>query len=105
MGSVGDVCLLDKQYARQSVLAYVNSAGNAIIKVDNTSTVPYNQKRNSVRITTQDSYNYGSLWIIDILHLPFGCSVREIRYLHGYPELMPHFGRFGLLSGPKVCPM
>ncbi len=31
-------------------LAFVNGAGQAIVKVDNTSFVPYNQKRNSVRI-------------------------------------------------------
>lgn len=34
--------------ASASQLAYVNSAGNAIIKVDNTTFVPYNEKRNSV---------------------------------------------------------
>ncbi|GAA6036469.1 hypothetical protein JCM8097_003523 [Rhodosporidiobolus ruineniae] len=36
-------------------LAYVNSAGNAIIKVDNTSTVLYPNKRRSVRLQSQDS--------------------------------------------------
>jgi hypothetical protein len=30
-------------------LTYVNPEGRAIIKVDNDSFVPYNQKRNSVR--------------------------------------------------------
>ena len=72
---LGDVWWLDRENATEQGLAYVNSAGNAIIKVDNTSTVPYNDKRNSVRITSNDSYNYGSVWIFDIVHLPFGCSV------------------------------
>lgn len=33
----------------------MNDAGNVIIKVDNTSVVPYNEKRNTVKITTKDS--------------------------------------------------
>lgn len=75
--TLGDVWWLNEQDAASQGLAYVNGNGNAIIRVDNYSTVPYNQKRNSVRITTTDAYDYGSLWIIDILHLPFGCSVRS----------------------------
>jgi len=47
---LGDVWYLDQTNATSQNLAYVNSAGNAIIKVDNTTNVPYNQKRNSVRI-------------------------------------------------------
>lgn len=68
-------------------LAYINSANNAIIKVDNTSNVPFNQKRNTVRnyhlwscltlsdhgsqvrITSQDAYSVGSLWMIDLVSL------------------------------------
>ncbi len=44
----GDVWWLDASDAFSQQLAYVNSAGNAIMKVDNTSVVPFNQKRNSV---------------------------------------------------------
>ncbi|KAF8895108.1 concanavalin A-like lectin/glucanase domain-containing protein [Infundibulicybe gibba] len=57
-------------------LAFVDpSTNHAIIKVDNTSTVPFNEKRNSVRITSPDRYGVGSVWIADMLHVPFGCSV------------------------------
>lgn len=45
----GDVWWLDAQDATSQNLAYINDAGNAILKVDNTSNVPLNQKRNSVR--------------------------------------------------------
>ncbi|GAA6036473.1 hypothetical protein JCM8097_003525 [Rhodosporidiobolus ruineniae] len=51
-------------------LAYVNSAGNAIIKVDNTSTVLYPNKRRSVRLQSQDSYPIGSLWVFDFNQSP-----------------------------------
>jgi hypothetical protein len=73
--TLGDVWWLDEADAMNQSLAYVNSANNAIIKVDNTSNVAYNQKRNTVRITSKDTYSLGSLWMIDLLHLPYGCSV------------------------------
>lgn len=49
-------------------LAYVNSAGNAIMKVDNTTTVANNQKRNTVKITTQDRFAVGSIWVAGVFH-------------------------------------
>ncbi|KAJ6486835.1 glycoside hydrolase family 16 protein [Mycena sanguinolenta] len=73
--TLGDVVWLNEADAFTDELALVNAAGNAIIKVDNFSNVPFNQKRNSVRITTKNSYDLGSLFIIDAVHLPFGCSV------------------------------
>ncbi|KAJ7800330.1 glycoside hydrolase family 16 protein [Mycena olivaceomarginata] len=73
--TLGDVVWLSEADAFTQELALVNAAGNVIIKVDNFSNVPFNQKRNSVRITTKASYSLGSLWIIDAVHLPFGCSV------------------------------
>jgi len=71
----GDAIFVSQTQNAQANLAYVNSAGNAIIKVDNATQVVYNQKRNTVRITTQDQYAVGSIWVADFLHVPFGCSV------------------------------
>ncbi|KAI0354210.1 hypothetical protein OH77DRAFT_1405538 [Trametes cingulata] len=71
----GDVIWVDQANATQSQLAYVNGAGHAIIKVDNTTFVPYNYKRNSVRITTQEYFPIGSVIVFDATHLPYGCSV------------------------------
>jgi len=71
----GDAIYVSQTQNVQARLAYVNSAGNAIIKVDNYSQVAYNQKRNTVRITTQNRYAVGSVWVADFLHVPFGCSV------------------------------
>ena len=50
MIAIGDVNYLDQANATASKLVYVNDAGNAIIKVDDTSVVPWNYKRNSVRL-------------------------------------------------------
>ena len=54
-----------------SNLTSINSAGNAIMRVDNTAQVTGN--RNSVRIQTQFSFN-GGLVIMDSVHMPTGCG-------------------------------
>ncbi|KAI0777301.1 concanavalin A-like lectin/glucanase domain-containing protein [Trametes elegans] len=57
-------------------LAYVNDAGRAIIRVDNTTNLPADKpNRDTVRITTKDFFDFGSLWVFDATHLPYGCSV------------------------------
>jgi len=71
----GDAIFVTASQAASQRLAFVNSAGNAIMKVDNTTNVAFNQKRNTVRITTKDRFAVGSVWIADMLHVPFGCSV------------------------------
>ncbi|KAI0917539.1 hypothetical protein AcW1_007283 [Taiwanofungus camphoratus] len=71
----GNVNFLSASDASKDNLAYVNSAGNAIMKVDNSSEVSVGQSRNSIRISTKDHFTVGSLWIADMLHVPYGCSV------------------------------
>lgn len=69
----GDAIFVSQEVGSSANLAYVNGAGNAIIKVDNTTKVPAGQKRNTVRIQTNDVYGVGSLWIADMTHVPYGC--------------------------------
>ena len=45
------------------------------MKVDNKTNVAFNQKRNTVRISTKDRFAVGSVWIADMLHVPFGVSL------------------------------
>ncbi|KAG6329929.1 hypothetical protein ID866_9158, partial [Astraeus odoratus] len=71
----GNVTWVSKTDALSQGLAYVNNQGHVILKVDNTTNVTYGQQRNSIRITTQDAYELGSLWVIDANHIPYGCSV------------------------------
>ena len=58
-------------------LTYVNSAGNAIMKVDNTTTItpPPLVNRNSIRITSKDTHSAGNIILVDVKHIPYGCSV------------------------------
>ncbi|KAF9262641.1 hypothetical protein L218DRAFT_960119 [Marasmius fiardii PR-910] len=72
----GDAFFVTQEQGLQQHLAYVDPNTNrAIIKVDNITVVPFNEKRNTVKITTQDLYPVGSVWITDLHHVPFGCSV------------------------------
>ncbi|KIM42972.1 glycoside hydrolase family 16 protein [Hebeloma cylindrosporum] len=72
----GDVVFLSASQAFASKSAFVDSSTkHAIISVDNSSTVTFNYKRNSVRIQTNTRYGVGSIWAADMLHVPYGCSV------------------------------
>jgi len=71
----GDVIFVSQTVGTKGGLTFINDAGNAVIKVDNGTTVAFNEKRNSVRLSSTDSYKIGSLWIADMVHVPFGCSV------------------------------
>ncbi|EKM75285.1 hypothetical protein AGABI1DRAFT_46698 [Agaricus bisporus var. burnettii JB137-S8] len=79
----GDVVFVGAQQAAQNKLAFVDpSTNHAIIKIDNTTTVPFNEKRNAVRIQTNEMYSVGSLWTIDMYHVPYGCSVWPAFWSH-----------------------
>ncbi|KAI0770562.1 concanavalin A-like lectin/glucanase domain-containing protein [Fomes fomentarius] len=71
----GDVTFLNNADAFHNNIAFVNDAGNAIMKVDNSTRLKFNQKRDSIRISTKDQFTVGSVWVADIIHLPYGCSV------------------------------
>jgi len=98
----GDVWWLDQQDATSQSLAYINAAGNAIVRVDNFTDVPLNTKRNSVRITTQDSFSFGSLWMIDLVHIPFGCSVWPAFWAKG--QLWPNDGEIDIIEAVNLMP-
>ncbi|CCM00998.1 uncharacterized protein FIBRA_03046 [Fibroporia radiculosa] len=71
----GNVFYVSSSTAGKDQLAYINDAGNAIMRVDNTTKVAVGGNRNSVRISTKDHFTVGSLWITDMVHVPYGCSV------------------------------
>jgi hypothetical protein len=41
--------------------------------VDNTSFVPYNEKRYAPKLLSKTSYGLGTVWVMDASHLPYGC--------------------------------
>ena len=52
-------------------LIEINSAGNAVMRVETTPTVSGNRK--SIRITSQFAYT-GGLVVLDAVHMPTGCG-------------------------------
>ena len=58
--------------AESERLAFINDAGHAIMKVDNSTRVKPKQNRDSIRISTKDQFTVGTVWVADILHVPFG---------------------------------
>ncbi|KAI0666248.1 concanavalin A-like lectin/glucanase domain-containing protein [Trametes maxima] len=67
----GLVQYIDRGSAQSENLIEINSAGNAIMRVETTGTV--SQSRKSIRITTQYSYT-GGLVVMDAVHIPTGCG-------------------------------
>ncbi|THH13299.1 hypothetical protein EW146_g6908 [Bondarzewia mesenterica] len=100
--TLGDVWWLDRNSAFEQGLAYTDAQGRAVLRVDNTSTVLYNEKRNSVRITSHDSYGIGSLWITDITHLPYGCSVWPALWTKG--PVWPDNGEIDIIEAINLMP-
>lgn len=100
--TLGNAVWVNQSYATSQRLAYIDSQGNVIIKVDNTTDVPMGQNRSTVRITTQDTYDVGSLWIIDLSHIPFGCSVWPAFWSFG-PN-WPEDGEIDIIEGINLMP-
>ncbi|GAA6025923.1 hypothetical protein JCM8202_005786 [Rhodotorula sphaerocarpa] len=86
--------------ARQSV-AYLNEAGNVILKADNSSSLAYGGLRNSVRITTDAAYDIGSLFVMDAYHVPFGCAVWPAFWTHA--RSWPSGGEQDIFEGVNLA--
>ncbi|XP_006456189.1 hypothetical protein AGABI2DRAFT_211022 [Agaricus bisporus var. bisporus H97] len=103
--SNGDTIFLSAENASTQRLAYIDSTTNrAIIKVDNTSFVPWNYKRNSVRISTKATYGIGSVFVVDLWHAPYGCSVWPAVWTFSPTSLWPAGGEMDLFEGINLSP-
>ncbi|KLO11798.1 hypothetical protein SCHPADRAFT_905736 [Schizopora paradoxa] len=71
----GDAVFVGESTASKSQLAFVNDNGNAIMRVDNFTNLKFGDKRDTIHITSLDLFTVGSVWVADMLHVPFGCSV------------------------------
>ncbi|KIM25375.1 glycoside hydrolase family 16 protein [Serendipita vermifera MAFF 305830] len=100
----GDIIWVDSATgsAPANPLTYINPAGNAVIKVDNTTTVPYNEKRNSVRLTSNDKIGLGTLVTFDALHVPYGCSTWGALWTKAVGDLWPAGGEIDIFEGVNL---
>ncbi|EJD03860.1 uncharacterized protein FOMMEDRAFT_167171 [Fomitiporia mediterranea MF3/22] len=67
----GTVDYQSQSNAEDNELIAINDAGNAVIRVDTTPTIPGNRK--AVRITTENSFTQG-IFVLDAVHMPQGCG-------------------------------
>ena len=51
--------------------------------VDNTSYVDYNEKRYAPKLLSKTTYNVGTVWVFDMIHMPWGCSVWPALWTRG----------------------
>ncbi|KAH8916508.1 glycoside hydrolase family 16 protein [Atractiella rhizophila] len=72
----GNVHFVGQTDALALNLTYLNSAGNAIVAVDNTTSGVGDSTfgRNVVRLISKDPISIGTLVLADFLHVPYGCS-------------------------------
>ncbi|KAH9913969.1 glycoside hydrolase family 16 protein [Epithele typhae] len=78
-------------------LAYVQSDGTAVIAVDQSNNVAAGGKRNSIRISTKDSWARG-LFIADIYAMPHGCSVWPAYWSLGQGATWPDAGEIDIIE-------
>ncbi|KAG7090802.1 hypothetical protein E1B28_009886 [Marasmius oreades] len=90
----GIVDYVDEGTGRSNGLIEVNSAGNAVMRVETTPEVSGNRK--SIRITTQLGLDKG-LWILDAVHMPSGCGTWPAFWTNG--PSWPFDGEFDILEG------
>ncbi|KAF8810090.1 glycoside hydrolase family 16 protein [Phlegmacium glaucopus] len=70
----GNVNFVNRTTAFANGLVYIQDDGSVIMKADNTSSLASGVFRDSVRITSQTSYDTG-LFILDLNRAPWGCAV------------------------------
>ncbi|KZP32443.1 glycoside hydrolase family 16 protein [Athelia psychrophila] len=78
--TAGVVTYIDQPTAQSANLVEVNSAGNAVMRVETTPQV--SSTRQSIRITTQSTWNQG-LFLMDSVHIPTGCATWPAFWTNG----------------------
>ncbi|KLO18229.1 hypothetical protein SCHPADRAFT_913229 [Schizopora paradoxa] len=83
--TTGNVLYQTREQAASEQLAFINSAGNAIMKVDNTTSGVNDPTfgRPSIKIMSNATVPAGSLVLMDAVHMPFGCSVWPAFWMQG----------------------
>ena len=66
--------LSNKTFAESDGIVSINDKKHAVLRVS-TDEVVYNEKRYSFRIESSELFGIGSLFVLDAVHIPYGCSV------------------------------
>ncbi|KAH9475198.1 putative glycosidase C21B10.07 [Psilocybe cubensis] len=87
---------VNKSTAQEMGLFWVADNGTVFMKADDTSVLPFNASRASIRITSQKIYTTG-LFILDLNRAPWGCAIWPAFWTFGNP--WPHVGEIDILEG------
>ncbi|KLO18258.1 hypothetical protein SCHPADRAFT_866908 [Schizopora paradoxa] len=100
--NTGNVLYVTQEDAQNQGLISLNSAGNTIIKVDNTTSGvgDMNFGRNSVYMFSDYEIQPGNLLLFDAVHLPFGCSVWPAFWSQG--PVWPDDGEIDIIEGVNM---
>ncbi|CEQ39518.1 SPOSA6832_01060, partial [Sporobolomyces salmonicolor] len=93
----GSVSYIDQADSMTQNLTYISSSGTAIISIDRVSRLAAGTPRNSVRLSTNDVYNAGSLIIADFKHVPVGCGTWPAFWAFNNP--WPQMGEIDIYEG------
>ena len=91
-------------------LIYTTSSGTVVLKgeswgglhsrhwgtnhsrsVDNETFVPYNEKRYAPKLLSKTAYEKGTVWVMDAVHMPYGCSVWPALWTRKSPRRCYHW--------------
>uniref|UniRef100_A0A0K3CP26 BY PROTMAP: gi/472586204/gb/EMS23732.1/ glycoside hydrolase family 16 protein [Rhodosporidium toruloides NP11] gi/647397710/emb/CDR40946.1/ RHTO0S05e09450g1_1 [Rhodosporidium toruloides] n=1 Tax=Rhodotorula toruloides TaxID=5286 RepID=A0A0K3CP26_RHOTO len=93
----GLISYLSRADAVANKLVSVSKSGTAVISIDRTSRLSEGQSRKSVRISSMDVYQPGNLVIVDLKHVPVGCSTWPAFWMYNYP--WPQSGEIDIYEG------
>lgn len=99
----GMVNYVGRNYANKAGLTYITSSGSAVLSIDRKSKLAPGVYRESVRIMSTDTYDAGSLIIIDMKHVPYGCSTWPAFWTFKYAALDFSYDR--LAAGAALTPI
>ncbi|KAJ8522535.1 hypothetical protein ONZ45_g901 [Pleurotus djamor] len=94
----GSVVYVDRDDAFKKRLVYVDDNDKVIMKGDNTSWLPRDQFRESIRIESYKNYNTG-LFILDLDKAPWGCAVWPAFWTTGKGKQWPDSGEIDIIEG------
>ncbi|KAF5312385.1 hypothetical protein D9619_003192 [Psilocybe cf. subviscida] len=93
----GHVNYINRTAAFKSGLVYYEDNGTVIMKADDTTHLPKGVFRNSIRISSQKTYDTGSLFILDLNRAPWGCAVWPAFWTVG--GNWPYDGEIDIIEG------
>ncbi|ODN79371.1 hypothetical protein L202_03375 [Cryptococcus amylolentus CBS 6039] len=83
--------------AQNTSLLRTTSSGTTILAVDNTSSVAYDSKRYAPKLLSKSLYDVGTVWVMDTVHMPYGCSVWPAFWTQG--ANWPEGGEIDIMEG------